>query len=364
MKILLLAISILFTLNVLAQTIQTDSVTTLSSVIKETSGLIVLNDRLITINDSGNQPILYEIDTLTGQVARQVVIANALNIDWESICFDDDNIYIADIGNNLGTRQNLKVYKVNINDYFNTMNDTVYADSILFNYANQTAFTPQQYTTNFDAEAIVNYNDSLYIFTKNWGNSKTNIYVLPKTTGNYALTIRDSINTLGIITDAEYNSQQNELILIGHNINTPFIVRVTDFNSTSFSSGTINKNFLSVTGSFQIESICLVDNFTYYISSEKYSNLSSTLSRFSSSDFVNSTEIKKALNINLYPNPTTGLITLTQQKGTILKIINLQGQMVYQTQIQNNNQTINLHFLTKGIYIYQLNNHVGQIIIE
>jgi hypothetical protein len=364
MKKLLLFIAISLFSNSFSQSIQTDSITTIDSSIKETSGLIFLNNRLITINDSGNPPILYEIDTLTGQVARQVIVANASNVDWESICFDDNYIYIADIGNNLGIRQDLKVYKVNINDYFNTVNDTVYADSILFNYANQTTFTPQQYTTNFDAEAIINYNDSLYIFTKNWGNSKTNIYVLPKTTGNYALNIRDSINTQGIITDAEYNSQQNELILIGHNINTPFIVRVTDFYSNSFTNGTINKNFLAVTGSFQTESICLVDYFTYYISSEKYSNLPSTLSRFSSSEFVNLYQNKKNKNIFLYPNPTKGSITVTQQKKTILKIITLQGQMVYQTQIQNNYQTINLHFLTKGIYIYQLNDNVGQIIIE
>jgi len=40
----------------------------LSYNVRETSGLIYLNGKLITHNDSGGEPALYELDTITGNV--------------------------------------------------------------------------------------------------------------------------------------------------------------------------------------------------------------------------------------------------------------------------------------------------------
>jgi len=73
-------------------------------------------------------------------------------------------IYIGDFGNNAGTRTDLKVYRVDISDYFT--NDTVNAEIIHFTYADQTNFSNQIYAHNFDAEALISIGDSLYIFTK------------------------------------------------------------------------------------------------------------------------------------------------------------------------------------------------------
>ena len=70
----------------------------------ETSGLLFLNGKLITHNDSGDDSNLYEIDTITGNITRTVSVSNATNIDWEDIAQDDTYIYIGDFGNNNGTR--------------------------------------------------------------------------------------------------------------------------------------------------------------------------------------------------------------------------------------------------------------------
>jgi hypothetical protein len=51
--------------------------TNLPTQIKETSGLILLNQQLVTHNDSGGEPELYEIDSLTGAITRTVVVSNA-----------------------------------------------------------------------------------------------------------------------------------------------------------------------------------------------------------------------------------------------------------------------------------------------
>ena len=60
--------------------------------INETSGLIFLENKIITHNDSGDEPMLYEIDSINAQITRKVVIKNAINTDWEDICYDDEYI--------------------------------------------------------------------------------------------------------------------------------------------------------------------------------------------------------------------------------------------------------------------------------
>ena len=157
--------------------------TSLQESLNETSGLIFINQKLITHNDSGGKPELYEIDSISGEIIRTVVVSNATNVDWEDICNDSTYLYIGDFGNT-GSRTDLKIYRLLISSYLTTANDTVTVDTIQFHYSDQTDFTPAQFSTNFDAEALISFNDSLYIFTKNWGNNWTNIYALPKSPGN------------------------------------------------------------------------------------------------------------------------------------------------------------------------------------
>ena len=83
----------------------------LPDTVSETSGLIFHNGKLITHNDSGGRPELYEIDTTSLEITRTVTIENIENIDWEDIAQDDTHIYIGDFGNNGGDRTDLKIYK-------------------------------------------------------------------------------------------------------------------------------------------------------------------------------------------------------------------------------------------------------------
>ena len=85
---------------------------TLEDEIQETSGLLFVGDELWTHNDSGNENRLYQLDTMTGAVLREVLIANAENEDWEDITQDNQYIYIGDFGNNEGTRTDLRIYRI------------------------------------------------------------------------------------------------------------------------------------------------------------------------------------------------------------------------------------------------------------
>ena len=167
---------------------------------------------------------------------RKVIISNATNYDWEDICRDSTYIYIGDFGN-VGSRTDLKIYRLSVSSYLTTLNDTVTADTIQYSYSDQTDFTPDQFNTNYDAEALISYNDSLYIFTKNWGNYWTNIYALPKTPGTYQISKVDSLYSEGLVTGATYNSYiiskskstsnasiiPVERILIANSLKRPFV---------------------------------------------------------------------------------------------------------------------------------------------
>ncbi len=244
--------------------------TTLDSSIKESSGIIKLNDRLITFNDSQGLPQLYEFDGVTGEVTRSVTLSNAKNTDWEDICIDNDYIYIGDFGNNLGSRTDLKIYKISIQDYLTS--DTVSADSILFSYPEQIDFSSEPYSTNFDAEALLSYGDSLYIFTKNWGDYKSNIYALPKTSGDYSAHKVGNFNAGVLITGADYNIEKNCVILCGYFFSSDFILEITDFTSPNLSEENITRyNITPPEGtSYQIEGICYVEENKYYLTSEEF----------------------------------------------------------------------------------------------
>jgi len=254
--------------------------TALADSIKETSGLVYLNQKLITHNDSEGRPALYEIDSASGNVIRTVVISNATNIDWEDICYDSTYLYIGDFGND-GSRTDLKIYRLPISSYLTTDNDTVTVDTIRFNYSDQTDFTPGPFSTNYDAEALISYKDSLYIFTKNWSDKWTNIYALPKTPGTYQISKADSINAQGLVTGATYNSVSRTIMLVGYTFISPFIIEISDFTSNEFSSGTIHRYMISPTPdcSFQMESITSLNQNKYYITAEEFGSLKSALFR-------------------------------------------------------------------------------------
>ncbi|MFK7785967.1 MAG: T9SS type A sorting domain-containing protein [Crocinitomicaceae bacterium] len=358
MKTLLLAISIL---SFTGFSQQVDLVTPLSDSLIETSGLIFLNDRLITHNDSGGEHALYEIDTTSGSISRTVIIDNVTNIDWEDVCYDDTHIYIADFGNNSGSRTNLRVYRVSISDYLNTPNDTISADTILFDYSDQTDFTPTSLSTNYDAEALISWNDSLYIFTKNWGNQWTNVYALPKNPGNYSLPRIDSIDVQGFITGASFNVDSNSIILSGYTFTYPFVVELKDLTSSQFSSATIERTQVQLPGgySYQLEGIAPIDGTSYYISTEQSFSGSSGLFRFNLGTLGLSSSDAKVEH-TIYPNPATDYLFMDFSGYIRTEIYSVNGKRVLSTK----QKVINLSEFSKGNYLVILIDDKGRPAVQ
>ncbi|AKA36152.1 hypothetical protein [Flagellimonas lutaonensis] len=234
----------------------------------ETSGLIYYDGKLITHNDSGNLAQLYELDTVSLEITRTVTIENATNVDWEDIAQDDAYIYVGDIGNNNGDRQNLAVLKIAKQDYYTS--DTVVAERIDFFYEDQEDFTTTP-NSDWDAEALFVLGEDLVILTKQWQAQGAVAYRIPKFPGAFLAERLGSYPVNGLVTGATFDPQSNELYLVGYNqFLAPFFMFFDGVGEQDIFSGEVKKTNLNV-GFAQIEAIEKVDSL-FYATSEQFNN--------------------------------------------------------------------------------------------
>ncbi|WP_367768363.1 T9SS C-terminal target domain-containing protein [Flavobacterium sp. WC2421] len=235
--------------------------------LNESSGLTQSNSLLWTINDD-TDTALYALDT-SGNIKQKVVLKNVSNKDWEEISQDSSYFYIGDFGNNVsGNRKDLHILKVEKKS-LKSLNQKI--DTISFSYSDQTDFTPlQPNTTNFDCEAFIVTNDSIYLFTKKWNKQNTSVYSLPKTPGNYIAQYKETFKIKGLVTGATYLPSQNSIALCGYSKTLhPFIYLLYNYTKTSFFNG--NKRKIKLQLPFhQVEGIATADGLHYYLTNENF----------------------------------------------------------------------------------------------
>lgn len=178
--------------------------------IDESSGLARHGRSLWTLNDSGNSPELYELNE-QGIRQRSVRISNAENIDWESLAHDDDYLYVADTGNNLNSRDRFTIYRLS---WEALAGDEVTADLITFSYADHER--GNRLSHNFDAEGLAVRGDELWLFTKNRGDGRSNLYRLPRQPGHYRPPQSQSLPVNALVTAADIHPDTGELLLLAN----------------------------------------------------------------------------------------------------------------------------------------------------
>ncbi len=358
MKALKLLIPVIaFSLPLFSQ--QVTLLSTLENTVQESSGLIYLDGKIITHNDSGDDPVLYEIDSLTGNVVRTVTVNNASHVDWEDICNDDTYIYIGDFGNNSGSRTDLKIYRISISDYTNTETNEVSAETINFSYPDQTDFTTGQNSTNFDAEALISLSDSLYIFSKRWLDKKSVVYSLPSKPGSYTANKLATLNSDGLITGATYNTASENVMLIGYNFTTPFIISVKDFDGSVLASGTTDRKPINLpTGiSIQVEAITVMNSNEYYFTSEQSFFGSSGLLRLVMEELSGITGITD-LSGSIYPNPVSRFFRIMHEDFHKAEIYSEKGVLIR----SEKEALISVNGISSGVYVMVLRNSKSQIL--
>jgi len=239
--------------------------------LEESSGLAFIDGKVWTVNDSGNENIVYQIDSNTGKTARRVRVDNAKNVDWESLAQSTTHLYIGDFGNNEGNRTDLVVLKILKEDLLTK--NTVTAEKIFFSYPDQENFGERMNSHNFDCEAFFYSHGFLHLFTKNWEDSHTNYYTLGIDPGTIRATLQGQFNAEGLVTGADINSATGDIIMIGYEnkgiFSQSFLWLFSGYPDHDVFGGKKSKIMLgNPTDLGQTEAILMKENNTGYISSE------------------------------------------------------------------------------------------------
>jgi hypothetical protein len=182
--------------------------------VSETSGLIYIGGMLWTINDSGGQPEIYQVDSASGKILKTIRVSNAKNTDWEDITTDKKYIYIGDTGNNKGKRNKGVIYKIPADIIYTAQTIiSVTADSITFEFPD---YSYQHKTPHdFDCESIFTYQEHLILITKNRKNNHAFVYKIPNKKGHYIAEYLNTISSKGMVTGADINSN-GKLVVVSY----------------------------------------------------------------------------------------------------------------------------------------------------
>ncbi|MEM7658835.1 MAG: hypothetical protein AAF399_22115 [Bacteroidota bacterium] len=246
----------------------------LDSQVRETSGLLWIDDQLWTHNDSGDEPLLYQLDPANGKVLRRIRIEGAENQDWEELASDSAWIYIGDMGNNAGYRDNLRIFKVSKAAVLSAEDgaSVLSEGEIQFHYPEQENLQASD-DHNFDCEAMVAWEGKLWLFTKNRGNQRSTLYQLPTDTGKVAAKRISEFDVQGTITGADFQSESGSLALVGYEWNGepmpflwvfPGLMQIAQFGKADVIAHRINFEDY-----FQMEAVVFRDENRFWISCEQ-----------------------------------------------------------------------------------------------
>ena len=237
----------------------------LPKIINETSGLEIINDVFITHNDSGGESSLYFFN-LNGEITNSIKLEEEsfweiYNNDWEDITADEDFIYIADTGNNFGTRDNLNIIKVKISDFsIDSKVDIFYSD--------QESFFPSS-KHKYDAEALLIIEDKIALFSKDRDSLNTDLYLIDnRLKGKQELSSVAKFNVNTLITGGDYDSDTGILALVSYSFRgEQYLILFEDFDIDNPRNNYFKKYRIPIERA-QIEAVKIISEKLFWVTSE------------------------------------------------------------------------------------------------
>lgn len=323
--------------------------------LKGTSSIFYMNGTYWTANDHGDL-IIYNIDSTTGEILRVIPFDIEIE-DMEEIAQDADYIYFGDFGDNLGERDNLRIFRLDKGDIASGIFDF---DTIEFWYPERNRWNRR----NYDCESFVVGDSNFYLFTKRWNSLDCEVYSIPKRIGEWRANLLGSFASDGLVTGCCYLPQFQLLTLCGYNTSCkPFVIIIYDIEGENFLDAKKLHVELGNEQGVQTEAIISHDGIHYYLTNEYLALVSSytpprllnlDLSPFLE-DYVNGTgEVhrlaiaeKPRQQLGVFPNPTTRWLNISGAEGCKITIYNMRGQCVGEAFDQ---QRLDLSSLPSGCY--------------
>lgn len=239
----------------------------LDCTLNETSGLLYLDGLLWTFNDSDGEAALYAFDATNGSIIKKTIIKNAVNVDWEDITEDESHIYVADVGNNYAARDTITIYRILRDAVLSQNSEVGYEGVITLSFSDKVTRTISGLSSH-DCEALLAFEDSLYLFTKDWVGETTSVYVLPKIPGHYSISPRITHQAGFLITGADIFSDNREVALVGYKNFIPVVLTYEFLDSPAkINCGGKARLYPMRTGR-QVEGICYDSSGDLWVSSE------------------------------------------------------------------------------------------------
>lgn len=340
-------------------------VTPLAKSLAETSELVRIGSGWWTLLDSNNPHVVYQIDPATGAVIHAVSVINATNMDWEAMTTDAQWLYIGDVGNNSGARTDLRVYRVALASMEDPDITSVLADTIRFSYALQTDFTPANNSNDWDCEAMVAMDDSLFLFSKNWVSGTCYLYALPATPGEQVAVRQDTLASQGMITGANVDAATGDIALVGYtnSFYMPFIWRLSGYPGHAFFQGDAQRNDLSI-GITQMEGIAWNGPDELYMTNEQNILNIAQLWRLELGTTAGITDAAFAqpafTPLSVCPNPARDHIRLNGLSGVgRWELLDMQGRILLDGSTNTAEQAIDVSALSPCGYLLRVTDALG-----
>jgi hypothetical protein len=212
-------------------------------------------------------------------------------------------------------------------------------------------------------EAMVFFNDSLYLFSKNLAipfTGYTKLYRLPAQPGTYTAVLVDSLYTgtdaiAGQITAAAISPDGKRLALLSYSK----LYVLSSFTGSNFLKGQLTQ--LDMENLTQKEGICFADNCSIYITDEELFSTGRKLYKATIcpvttglNDLIPDPDMAITA---LYPNPASAQVTVQYHlppliQNARLMVYNLYGQQIGHVRLSSFAETIvlPLHKWPAGIY--------------
>jgi hypothetical protein len=313
--------------------------------VPEISGMVKVQDQIWVLNDGGNTPHLYQIDTL-GKIIDSTSFSNAGNTDWEELCCNATHIFIGDFGNNNGTRKDLRIFRFPISG-LGTQN--VKVDTISFYYPYQIDFSSNPFTV-YDCEAFLAFKDSIVLFSKSYADAICRVYSIPNDKGIYETHLFDSLELDYWVTGA---AMYNETVtLCGYGFNGNLIPKSSSFlfGLNGIYHPSIVTLPLALSFADQLESVMPVSEKIVWGAAERSNSSDATLYAWEQKPASYAFPLLHEFSVR--PNPADKLVCIynyDQLHGT-LRILDKSGKIHLTESLTKSEQEIDVSVLAPGTY--------------